>query len=111
MKIALIGYGKMGKTIEQIAVSAGHTIVLKVSIDNLEDNTIARIREADVAIEFTVPKAPLTISSAVWTPACRSYAVQRGGCQSWTRSGNICIKKNGHLFVCQQFQHWRQYIL
>jgi len=55
MKVALIGYGKMGKAIEEIAVSRGHSIVLKVSIDNLEDNTIDRIREADVAIEFTGP--------------------------------------------------------
>ena len=57
MKIALIGYGKMGKAIEDIAVSRGHTIVLKVSIDNLQDNTIEKIREADVAIEFTGPES------------------------------------------------------
>ena len=57
MKIALIGYGKMGKAIEEIAVSRGHTIVLKVSVDNLEDNTVANIRQADVAIEFTGPES------------------------------------------------------
>ena len=57
MKIALIGYGKMGKAIEEIAISRGHTIVLKVSIDNLEDNTVAAIRQADVAIEFTGPES------------------------------------------------------
>jgi 4-hydroxy-tetrahydrodipicolinate reductase len=57
MKIALIGYGKMGHAIEEIAVSRGHTIVLKVSVDNLEDNTVAKIREADVAIEFTGPES------------------------------------------------------
>jgi len=57
MKIALIGYGKMGKAIEEIAVSRGHTIVLKVSIDNLADNTVDNIRQADVAIEFTGPES------------------------------------------------------
>lgn len=57
MKIALIGYGKMGKAIEEIALSRGHSIVLKVSIDNLEDNTVARIKEADLAIEFTGPES------------------------------------------------------
>ena len=57
MKIALIGYGKMGRAIEEIAVSRGHTIVLKVSIDNLEDNTIAKIKDADTAIEFTGPES------------------------------------------------------
>jgi 4-hydroxy-tetrahydrodipicolinate reductase len=56
MKIALIGYGKMGKAIEEIALSRGHEIVLKVGIENLEDNTIEKIRLADVAIEFTGPE-------------------------------------------------------
>ncbi len=55
MKIALIGYGKMGKAIEEVALAKGHEIVLKVSIDNLEDNTLENIRKADVAIEFTGP--------------------------------------------------------
>ena len=55
MKIALIGYGKMGKAIEAIAVERGHEIVLRVSIENVEDNTIENIRRADVAIEFTGP--------------------------------------------------------
>ena len=57
MKIALIGYGKMGKAIEEIAVSRGHTIVLKVSLENMEDNTIEKIRQADAAIEFTGPES------------------------------------------------------
>ncbi|HWK06138.1 MAG TPA: 4-hydroxy-tetrahydrodipicolinate reductase [Puia sp.] len=55
MKIALIGYGKMGKAIEEIALAKGHEIVLKISVDNLGDNTEENIRKADVAIEFTGP--------------------------------------------------------
>jgi 4-hydroxy-tetrahydrodipicolinate reductase len=57
MKIALIGYGKMGRAIEEIAVQRGHEIVLKVNIDNLEDNTIENLRKADVAIEFSGPES------------------------------------------------------
>lgn len=57
MKIALIGYGKMGKAIEAIALERKHEIVLKVSIENVEDNTIENIRKADVAIEFTGPES------------------------------------------------------
>src|SRR5687768_2172861 len=56
MKIALIGYGKMGKAIEEIALSRGHEIVLRVGIENLEDNTVEKISQADVAIEFTGPE-------------------------------------------------------
>jgi 4-hydroxy-tetrahydrodipicolinate reductase len=57
MKIALIGYGKMGRAIEEIALERGHEIVLKVNIDNLEDNTIDNLRKADVAIEFSGPES------------------------------------------------------
>lgn len=56
MKIALIGYGKMGHAIEQIAVAKGHEIVLKISIENPEDFTLQNIQKADVAIEFTGPE-------------------------------------------------------
>ncbi len=55
MKIALIGYGKMGKAIEGIAVSRGHEIVLKIDEDNLADFNKKNIHSADVAIEFTGP--------------------------------------------------------
>jgi 4-hydroxy-tetrahydrodipicolinate reductase len=55
MKIALIGYGKMGKAIEEIAVAKGHTIVLKVGHENLNDFTDEAIQNADVAIEFSTP--------------------------------------------------------
>lgn len=55
MKIALIGYGKMGKTIEKIAIERGHEIVSIIDIDNREDFGSEAFRAADVAIEFTAP--------------------------------------------------------
>ncbi|MEZ4798357.1 MAG: 4-hydroxy-tetrahydrodipicolinate reductase [Flavobacteriales bacterium] len=55
MKIALVGYGKMGKEIEQMAISRGHEIVFKTSV-GLTSETVA-IKEADVAIEFSRPDA------------------------------------------------------
>ena len=57
MKIALIGYGKMGKMIEQIAVSRGHEIVSIIDIDNRQDFDTPAFASADVAIEFTSPTA------------------------------------------------------
>ena len=57
MKIALIGYGKMGKEIERIALSRGHEIVCIIDIDNQQDFKSEAFRSADVAIEFTNPKA------------------------------------------------------
>lgn len=55
MKIALIGYGKMGKTIEQIALTRGHRIVSVIDITNPQDFNSDAFRSADVAIEFTTP--------------------------------------------------------
>ena len=57
MKIALIGYGKMGKMIEEIARQRGHEIVSIIDIDNLQDFDSPEFASADVAIEFTAPQA------------------------------------------------------
>ena len=59
MKIALIGYGKMGKTIERIARERGHEIVSVIDVDNIADFDSAAFKSADVAIEFTVPQVAL----------------------------------------------------
>lgn len=53
MKIALLGYGKMGKEIEKIALERGHTIVLRKT----EDDTFENLLDADVAIDFSIPSA------------------------------------------------------
>jgi 4-hydroxy-tetrahydrodipicolinate reductase len=95
MKIALIGYGKMGHAIEEIARTKGHDIVLKVSIENVEDNTIDNIRKADLAIEFTGPQSaydniircfdagvPVVSGSTGWLDrlgAVRQYCKQKNG--------------------------------
>ncbi len=57
MKIALIGYGKMGKMIEQIAKDRGHEIVCVIDLNNQEDFDSQEFISADVAIEFTTPTA------------------------------------------------------
>ena len=55
MNIALIGYGKMGKAIEEIALQRGHQVILKIDIDNQDDLRKENLAKADVAIEFTGP--------------------------------------------------------
>src|SRR5690554_3638719 len=57
MKLAIIGYGKMGKAIEEIALERGHQIVLKISKENINAFSESNLRMADVAIEFTEPKS------------------------------------------------------
>jgi 4-hydroxy-tetrahydrodipicolinate reductase len=80
MKLALIGYGKMGKAIEEIALSRRHEVVLKIDIDNAADFTKENLSKADAAIEFTGPLSayenvkkcialgtPLVCGSTGWT--------------------------------------------
>lgn len=59
MDIALIGYGKMGKAIEEVAKERGHNIVLKISKDNVNAFSESNLQMADVAIEFSTPEAVL----------------------------------------------------
>ncbi len=57
MKIALFGYGKMGKMIDELATAAGDEVVLKIDIDNRASLTPQQLQAADVAIEFTRPES------------------------------------------------------
>lgn len=59
MNIALIGYGKMGKAIEAVALERGHQVVLKIDHDNQQDFTPENMGKAEVAIEFTGPESAL----------------------------------------------------
>lgn len=59
MKIALIGYGKMGHEIEKIAIDRGHTIVSIIDVNNVSDFDSPEFKSADVAIEFSTPHSAL----------------------------------------------------
>jgi len=55
MEIVLIGYGKMGKEIEKIALERDHVITNKFDVENIQDFTVENLKKADAAIEFTQP--------------------------------------------------------
>ena len=57
MKIALLGYGKMGREIETIALERGHEVILRIGHDNIQELTAEALKQADVAIEFSQPEA------------------------------------------------------
>src|ERR1700744_1751123 len=59
MKIALLGYGKMGKIIEKIATDRKHEIVLKIDFDNQHELTAENLQKADAVIEFSTPATVL----------------------------------------------------
>ena len=56
MKIGIIGYGKMGKELERVAIERGHEVVLKISSENVHEFNFDNLKNIDVAIEFTNPE-------------------------------------------------------
>lgn len=103
MKIALIGYGKMGKAIEAIAVERGHEIVLKVGVENLEDNTIENIRKADVAIEFTGPESAFENVIRILDAGVPVVCGSTGWLAHYEEARTHALSKNGTLLYASNF--------
>lgn len=103
MRIALIGYGKMGKAIEEIAIQRGHEIVIKIDQPNLQEFTKENMIKADVAIEFT---SPLTAYDNV--KKCTEFGVPVVcGSTGWTERleemKNICTDNNGAFIYSSNY--------
>lgn len=103
MKIALIGYGKMGHAIEEIALERGHEIVLKVGIENIEDNTIENIRRADVAIEFTGPEIAFDNIIRCFDAGVPVVSGSTGWLDRYEEACNYCKAHNGALLYASNF--------
>lgn len=78
MKIALIGYGKMGKMIEEIALSRGHEIVSIIDVNNQEEFESERFASADVAIEFTAPQVAYANYMKCWAKGVKVVSGSTG---------------------------------
>ena len=116
MNIALIGYGKMGHTIERIAAERGHRIVLTITSANRDELTPEHLRRADVAIEFTAPHAapgnvaaclkagiPVVCGTTGWNDgldAAAALAREQGG--AFLHASNFSIGVNIFFAVNQQ---------
>jgi 4-hydroxy-tetrahydrodipicolinate reductase len=108
MKIALIGYGKMGKAIEEIALQRGHTITHRITSSNKNELSSDNLKEADVAIEFTNPEAakenvmlslqagvPTVCGTTGWNnemPEVRTYVAEHNG--SFLQASNFSVGVN-----------------
>lgn len=114
MKIALIGYGKMGHIIEEISLSRGHEVVCTIDVNNLEDFDSEAFRSADVAIEFTTPKTalgnvarclksgvPVVVGSTGWydqLPQVKADVEKANGSLFWASNFSIGV----NVFVAMQ---------
>ena len=103
MKIALIGYGKMGKEIEQIAISRGHTVVLKIDIQNQSDLTAENLSQADVAIEFTGPETAVGNYLKCFEAGVPVVSGTTGWLEQRTAVEKACSDKQGCFFYASNF--------
>ena len=99
MKIALMGYGKMGKTIERLAVERGHEIVLKV--DNDIDN--ADLSRADVAIDFSVPDAAFKNITACFEKQVPVVSGTTGWLKRYDEAVEICKKQEAAFIYASNY--------
>jgi 4-hydroxy-tetrahydrodipicolinate reductase len=103
MKIALIGYGKMGKAIEEIALQKGHEIVLKISEDNLADFTRENLQLCDVAIEFTNPESAIANMRMCIDAGVPVVCGSTGWVAQEEAIKKYCTEKNGALLYASNF--------
>ena len=104
MKIALIGYGKMGKTIEKIALERGHEIVSIIDINNREELGGDAFKSADVAIEFTAPHVAYDNCVAAMNAGVKVVSGSTGWYQQHeSEMREMCEKKGKTLFWSSNF--------
>ena len=103
MKIALIGYGKMGKAIETIALERGHEIVLKIDVNNAHEFTNENLREAEAAIEFTGPHTAFDNIIKLLQFGVPVVSGSTGWLDEWDEVKEICAGTNGTLLYASNF--------
>ncbi len=103
MKIALIGYGRMGKAIEEVAVQKGHEIVMKISIDNTDELTTDNLCKADVAIEFTGPHSAAENLISCFKAGLPVVCGSTGWLSEWDEMTAFCKRNNGAFLYASNF--------
>ena len=102
MNIAIIGYGKMGRVIERIAIERGHMITAKISSRDA-DFSPEQLKGSDVAIEFSVPNAAITNINKCFDAGVPVVVGTTGWLDHLTDVTANCETKNGGLFYASNF--------
>lgn len=103
MRIALIGYGKMGKAIEEAALQRGHEIVIKIDQPNLHEFTKENLAKADAAIEFTSPHSAFDNVKNCLTFGTPVVCGSTGWTEQLEEMKNICADKNGSFIYSSNY--------
>lgn len=103
MKIALIGYGKMGQAIEEIALSKGHEVVLKIDIHNAHELNQKNAAGADVAIEFTGPHSAFNNVMKCLELGLPVVCGSTGWLDQWEEAKKYCEQQQGTLIYASNY--------
>lgn len=103
MKIALIGYGKMGHAIEEIALEKGHEIVLRIDVENASEFTIENVQNADVAIEFTSPHSAKANIKKCFDAGVPVVCGSTGWLDKFDEVKQYCLDKNSAFVYASNF--------
>lgn len=103
MRIALIGYGKMGKAIESIALEKGHEVVLTIDLPNAADLNKENMAKADVAIEFTGPHSAYNNVMKCLEIGIPLVCGSTGWLEHWNEVKRFCEKQNGTLIYASNY--------
>lgn len=103
MKIALIGYGRMGQEIEKIAKSRGHEIPLIIDINNSSDLTGENLKGIDVVIEFTTPASAIQNYKICFDAGVPVVSGSTGWLEKWDEVTSYCLQKDAAFFYASNF--------
>ena len=103
MKIALIGYGKMGRAIEKIATDRGHSIILKVDAENLQEINEVKPDKCDVAIEFTSPDVAYDNIIKILSQDVPLVTGTTGWLDRLDEVKSLCKERQGAFFYASNF--------
>ena len=99
MKIALLGYGKMGRTIERLAEDRGHEIVLRIT-DDIANNDL---QKADVAIDFSIPDAAFKNITTCFKQHIPVVSGTTGWLDRYNEAVAFCERENGSFIYASNF--------
>jgi 4-hydroxy-tetrahydrodipicolinate reductase len=103
MKIALLGYGKMGKELEQVALERNHRIVLRVDVDTISSLKDSELQSADVALEFTTPASAFENIMRCINAGVPVVSGTTGWTERLEEIKKLCKEKNGAVFYAPNF--------
>lgn len=103
MKLAILGYGKMGKEIEQVALQRNHNIELIIDIDNKNELTVENLQKADVAVDFSIPSSAYDNIVSCFNAGTPIVSGTTGWLDKFENIENLCKEKNATFFYASNY--------